>query len=719
MILAYLCFPLVIPFLRTMKIPKNLSGSLKWIILLIVFACYLPALKNQFLLWDDKSYIIENQVVKKISLENTVDYFTHSYVNTYVPVTMLVWNIEYQFYGEKPLGYILLNILLHLCNTLLVYFLVRQWFKNEFVALICMALFGLHPIHVESVAWITERKDVLYTFFFFLSLYQYGKFREATSADGFSREAWRQKNFLFSVLFFFLSLLSKGQAVVLPLILILLDYFEKRKLFSKQQLIEKGPLFLLSVIFGSLAIWFQRSSYGGGWHTYVFGIYDKILLSSFAFVQYILNLLVPLKLSAGYPLPVPGRPLPAEFPFMLILFLLFISGMIFLLWKRNRFGFALAFFFINLILVLDHSSVGKLLMADRFVYVASLGLFLCLAFGLDKLKTDLPAGKYLVYLLIIPYLFLLSMTCYSRCKVWKNEETLFLDALKKYPYNPVICNEIGAYYLHQKEYETALHYYLRGVQQYPGYSDIIINRGLCYYYLDSLPQSMRDITRGLWMNPSVCEGWQYRGRTRIKMKDYTGAVHDFNNPIKLSKGKFAVAYLNRASAYLRMDSLEPALCDCEYYIHKYPENPGGYYTRAQVRERMKNLAGAQSDYEKAVKLDPEDTDFLYALAGFRSETLHDMNGSFEVLLQVVAIDPKHYQAWNDLGVIYYMRGDIQAAIESFTRSIRYSKTYLQPRLNRGMLYMNLGQAEQAKEDISEAKRLGAIIPEEVRTRLGL
>ena len=209
------------------------------LILLIVFGAFLPSLKNGFVNWDDDCYVLNSSSISSsISASNLKSIFTSFSVGHYQPLTILSYAFDYQLFKLNPYYYHLTNLILHLLNSLLVFYLIYLLSGNIGVSFITAILFGIHPLHVESVAWISERKDVLYSFFFLLSciIYLYYLTKERNS-----------KYYLLSLFLFLCSLLSKSMAVTLPLLLLLMDYYLKRKP-NKELLLDKIPYFFLTAI---------------------------------------------------------------------------------------------------------------------------------------------------------------------------------------------------------------------------------------------------------------------------------------------------------------------------------------------------------------------------------------------------------------------------------------------------------------------------------------
>src|SRR6187549_2618519 len=253
-------------------IPKS-GKSNQWIyyslgvILLLSFVIYLPVFNNKFLAWDDNLYIKDNPLIYSINLK---DIFSQYVMGNYHPLTILTFAIEYQFFGLNETGYHVINLLLHLLNVVLVFYVINLLVNNPTVALVAALLFGIHPLHVESVAWAAELKDLLYTFFFLASYIFYLKYLTSP----------QKKLYVLSLLLFFLSLLSKAMAASLPAVLILTDYFKGRKINTKT-LLEKLPFILLSIGFGIVAVWAQKSS--GATEVINFDLLQRIVFACYGF----------------------------------------------------------------------------------------------------------------------------------------------------------------------------------------------------------------------------------------------------------------------------------------------------------------------------------------------------------------------------------------------------------------------------------------------------
>ncbi|OLE52912.1 MAG: hypothetical protein AUG74_21350, partial [Bacteroidetes bacterium 13_1_20CM_4_60_6] len=352
---------------------------------------------------------------------NISEVFSHYFEGNYHPITLIVNSIEYQLFGFKPAGYHAVNLLLHLVNVVLVCHAILLLSGKREVALIAALLFGIHPLHVESVAWVSELKDLLYSAFFLGALICYLRFHDEK----------KKKFYFFSLTLFLLSLLSKALAVSLPVVLLLTDYFRRRKP-SASIWLEKVPFFALSLVFGVVAIFAQHSTPAMRFLD-VYPLHQRVVFASYGFLTYLVKMVVPFSLSAVYPYPVPsGAALPAWlYAYPLALTVLVLYSLRFS--KEIFFGFA--FFLATVFLVLQLLPVGQAIMADRYVYIPSIGIVYLAAEwawrwyrGGNISRSDhKAAGAISAGALIV----LLSATTYARSQVWKDSLTLWNDVISK------------------------------------------------------------------------------------------------------------------------------------------------------------------------------------------------------------------------------------------------------------------------------------------------
>lgn len=255
---------------------------------LTVFSFY-PALSANFVNLDDTAMVTINQYIKDLSISNIISIFSNYHYRMYHPIVTLSYAIEYYFFKLDPFIYHFINIILHLLNTFLVFFIFRKLTKSFAVSYIVGILFAIHPVHVEAVAWVSARKDLLYSIFYLLSILFYIKLPETTH---------KTKIFLLSLFFFILSCLSKPMAVTLPAILILVDYYQNNLSFKKIK--NYLPFALISVVF----IFITVSGYYTIEQKNMSTLYSQticILNAHLNILWYIYNFIFPFKLSCLYP----------------------------------------------------------------------------------------------------------------------------------------------------------------------------------------------------------------------------------------------------------------------------------------------------------------------------------------------------------------------------------------------------------------------------------
>ncbi len=418
------------------------------LILAIIFVVFLPCLKNGFVNWDDDKYIINNPAIQSVSLTNFKKIFTSFIIDNYHPVTIISYLFEYPFFKLNPLYYHLTNVILHLLNCSLVFWLFFIITGRAYVSLAITFLFGIHPLQVESVAWISERKNLLYALFFLGSIICY---------IYYIRKGKALKYYCFSILLFILSLLSKGMAMTLPLILFLIDYFLHRKP-DKFMLIEKIPYFVLSLpiaIITAFCIFLNGVLRTENSYT----LFKVLMLASYGIVFYLSKIFLPFKLSCLYPYySVDNNP---TYLYTLIISLALFVG-IFIFCRRNRkIIFGSSFFLITILPVLQFIPTGAVIVTDRYNYIPSLGIFYIIAVTLswiynNRLKSQ--GARRLLLTAIIFVIAILSLLTWNRCKVWKNSLVLWNDAINKYPgtHIPIAYFNRGIAYANNQKNDKAV-----------------------------------------------------------------------------------------------------------------------------------------------------------------------------------------------------------------------------------------------------------------------
>jgi tetratricopeptide (TPR) repeat protein len=676
----------VMPGNESFVLPFKRLTSVSWLLLSILFITamvYLPAMNGQFV-WDDVHYVQNNPQLRTFDLQ----YIFSSYVmGNYHPFTMLFFSIEYQLFGGNTAGYHLVNLLLHLSNVILVFYTIRSLSKKDTIALIAALFFGIHPLHTESVAWISEQKDLLYTFFFLASYLTYLKYSDTKD----------KRFFYLSILFFAFSLLSKAMAASLPVLLLLTDYFKYKKLETRK-LVEKIPYFLLAVIFGIVAVFAQKSS-AAIQDIGSFPIAQRLMFASYGFVTYLWKLIIPVHLSAFYPYPIRnGEQLPSYFYIFPIVLIALITYAFYSIRTSKYLFFGIGFFAITIFLVLQLLPVGDAVMADRYSYIPSIGIFFLAGICFDWLWRQ--NKKILAAAVFGSFFLFFSVTTFSRNKIWKNSTVLWTDVVNKYPTAAVGHNNLGGTLLNEKKYDEALLHLDLALSLQPNYAEALGNRGIILSTQKKYDAAIKDLDKAILLKPGYADAFNNRGIVLMELLKYPEALADFNKAIELRPG-YAEAYYNRGLLYMNEKKYDEALKE---YNQALALQPG--YTEAIINKNIilgysSNPDDVLKNYSKSIEEKPDDPQLYYS----RGMLFLDMKKYDEALKdfnKAISLKPDFADVYNARGNFFISQKDLPDALNDFTKAIELNASLADAYLNRGNVYRDQNNDELANKDYNKA-----------------
>ncbi len=686
---------------KKIKVSLRSSGSV-WLVALLVAAVtlilYIPALQNDFVNWDDDGYIYENENIRSFDLKLLKWSFTAFYKSNWHPLTWLSHAIDYAIWGLNPAGHHLSSIMLHGMNTFLLCILIFYLLNNSppnpplvkggvrgdfhlrgavIAGGVTALLFGIHPVHVESVAWAAERKDVLSAFFVLLSLIFYVKYvvRQELSKQYFY--------YISSLIFFVLALMSKPMAVTLPVMLVILDIYPFQRLSfrrgikaRKKVIIEKVPFFFFSLVSSILTITAQHA--GGAIKSieaYPLSVRIGVAIKGVCF--YLAKMVYPSGLSPLYPHPKSISFLSFEYLFSIML-LVAISVFCIWAWKRGWkiFMAVWVFYVVTLLPVLGIVQVGAQAAADRYTYIPSIGPFLLIGLGISLTweKTYLKdhaffLSKKLIILPLILILFLLSVLTVKQIKVWSNSITLWTHELKRYPDN-----------------KTAY-----------------ISRANAYAFSDNYIEALKDLNRVIILNPDSAGAYNNRGNAYYALENNQQAIKDYTRAIEL-KPEDAKAYNNRGIAYSTVENNQQAIKDFTRAIELKPEDAKVYYYRGKAYGESGNRQQAIKDFSKSIELNPEDAK-VYYYRGKAYADLGDSQRAINDLDKAIKYDSNFSEAYNNRANVYTRLGDYQKALKDLDKAIESNPGYARAYNNRATAYITLGNYQKGLEDLSKAVEL--------------
>ena len=585
-----------------------------------VFVAYAPALDNDFVSWDDPTYVLERPEVLKPSEAGDARLWRMPVSLNYHPLTMrsLAWNSRNAprvgpLRTPDPRGFILTNIWLHALNTALVLLLVRGLARSGLVpAAFTAMVFALHPMHVESVAWVSERKDVLYTFFLLAALISWMRWlREA-------RWWW----YALALALFVASCLAKAMAVVLPMLMLLLDVWEQRPFRSLRTWVEKLPFFGVSLLFGLIALNVQS---GGDFHGLLavdraLGVtgavaeklpytgFEQFRFGAYGYVMYLVRLFWPAGFSTFHPYPE-GDDLPILFLAAPVLMPLLLVVAVLLRRRSPAWSFGLLFFTVCVLPVLQFLPVGRAVMAERYTYIAYIGP----AFALGLLMQHLLAGRprtWAIAAVAAPGLLLLPITR-MQADVWQNTASLFGQVIQRYPTSPDGYSILGSWYGKRSAQERApalldsAGLMLRQGVRAGAHSSPLFEALATYYGSKGITDSAL-----VWFDRAVAEGpvtgqlMHNRAMARYE-RDPAGSADDLAKAIAIGHVRVGESYALRARLHYRAQRWDEALAEMDAAIRRFGhERADAYLLRGLAAYQLGRRNEARQDAEEALRLDP-------------------------------------------------------------------------------------------------------------------
>jgi tetratricopeptide (TPR) repeat protein len=393
------------------------------------------------------------------------------------------------------------------------------------------------------------------------------------------------------------SILSKAMAVSLPVLLILTDYFKGRKINLKT-LSEKLPFFLIAIAFGIVALLAQKSE--GATNVIVFTFPQRILFACYGFISYLYKLLLPLNLSAFYPYPVKsGENIPLQYYFYLILFVGLVISVFYSLRYTKKIFFGICFFALTVFLVLQLLPVGGAVIADRYSYIPSIGIFYLAGEGFYLLWGR--KQKLIAIILLFGFSVFFSVKTYARCGVWKNDMTLWNDVISQYQTSPLPYNNRGYFFLNEGRNKEAINDFNKAIELDPDNAPTYNLRGMVFIHETRNEEAINNFNKAIELDPDYADAYVNRGWAFMSEGKNKEAINDFNKAIELDPD-YAVAYNGRGIYFTNQERNDEAINDLNKAIELKPGYAEAYFDRGNVSMLEKRYEEAISFYTKAIAL---------------------------------------------------------------------------------------------------------------------
>jgi protein O-mannosyl-transferase len=550
------------------------------VLIIAIGLCFAPSLRNAFVYWDDDTHVLENTLVRSHDPAVVPAIFQSTINKTYIPLSILSFNLEHGLFGFNAFFFHLDNLILHILVCLVIYGLIRRMGFDEKIAFLAALLFGVHPMHVESVAWVTARKDVLYSLFFVLAIDRYWRFLSGAG----------KRDYALALLCGLLSILAKPMALSLPLILVLIDWYKNKKL-TRASLVSVFPFFLVIIPIAWITYSINRTPIANP-------PAESVLIWIWSLAFYLKTFLLPLELIPLYVLPAPVSLVNPVYVMAVAIVAVFGASLIYL--RRNRLViFAAVYFLLSIFYLLRISDVsqnlGPSIVADRFMYLPSLGF--CLLFADAVIRSQKKWAKGLAAAVVMVF----GLQTAAQCLVWKDDITLWDHVINHKQEAYQAYNGRAVARVKRNENALALQDFQQALTLHPNYPRVYYNRGKLFASMGDHERALADFNTAIAMNPNNHKYFLERGVVRSKRNELSEAVADYNEALRLRPDDAGV-YVNRGLTYKKMGNHEAALNDYAKALELAPGLMQVYYNRGALWEETGEYTKALQDLRRAQEL---------------------------------------------------------------------------------------------------------------------
>jgi len=527
----------------------------------------------------------------------------------WAPLMWLSHMLAWQWFGLNPWGHHLMNVLLHAASVALVFLLFQRMTRAMWRSLILAALFGWHPLRVESVAWIAERKDVLSTLFWMLTLLAYLKYVEAGRIQNSKSKVWYGA----ALAMYVLGLMSKAMLVTLPFVLLLLDYWPLERLKPGrvwQLVMEKIPFFALAT--GASIVTFVAQNQGGAVATFEsLPLEARVGNALISYCRYLGKIFWPADLAVYYPHP-------GYWPLAEVMSAgMFLCGITVLLFvKRREYPYLLMgwFWFVGtLVPVIQLVQSGGQAIADRFTYVPSLGVLILIIWGVPELVRGWHQQKPALWVLGSVAIILCLTLTRQQLGYWKNGETLFRHTLEVTSDNELAHNNLGFALDKEGQIDEAMIQFQEAIRLKPDYAEAHYNLGVACLERDQTDEAMIQFQEAIRFYPDYALAHNNLGYALVRKGRTDEAMSQYQEAIRLNLN-YSEAHFNLANAFIRKGRTDKAMSQYQEAIRLKPDYADAHNGLGVALFNQGHTAGAINQFQEAIRLKPDDSEAQRNLA---------------------------------------------------------------------------------------------------------
>ncbi len=681
--------------------PRWLTAAVCLFLALAVWAVFGQTIHYEFTNYDDDDQVYEHPVVKDgLSWQGIVWVFTHSDDGHWIPLNKISHMLDCQFYGLKPGGHHLTNVLLHAAAAILLFLVLRRMTAAIWPSAFVAAVFAIHPLRVESVAWVTERKDVLSGFFFMLTLWAYARYVQKTEIRGwpspmrtlfYIRQPLTSIDYWIALLFFACGLLSKAMVATLPLLLLLLDYWplnrflrpepaaamdrQKRLSVFKRLILEKIPFLGLIVAVG-MGLLFSRDrnnvvvavALQAGRGLVPHRDLSPMVRMGHALLTplvYLKQMFFPAGLAVFSP---PGQNVPCLEMFMAVILLMAVSVVV--LVRRRKQPYLVTGWFWYLVMlapILILIQQGAELRSDRYTYLPQIGLYILVAWGAADLFGHWRYRCALLGSTAAAVLACLLVGAYVQTGYWKNSISLWTHTLACASENPKAHNNFGSALAIQGKWNEAMQHYEQALRLNPDYADAHINLGAALARQGKLAEAIEHYERALQIHPEDAGACNNLGFVLAAQGKREQAIEYYERALQL-KPDSVDAHFNLGNALAAQGNLAQAIEHYEQALQLKPDYADAHNNLGNALARQGKLGEAIKHYNRALQLKPDYADAHVNLGGALATqgNLAEAMQHYERALQLKPDDAYAHYNWGDA---LTTQGKLAEAVQHFQQAL--------------------------------------------------
>ncbi|MGA2071311.1 MAG: tetratricopeptide repeat protein, partial [Sedimentisphaerales bacterium] len=688
-------------------------------------------LSAQALSFDDTQYLVNNALVKSPSWLSAWKFLSQvlepsTVGGYYQPLAMISLMFDYSLGGrvENLMPFHRTSLALHAANAALVIVLLYLLFGEVWIAAAVGLLFGLHPMTVEPIPWVGERKTLLAAFFALWSLLFYLRYTHARTVvaarnvtlakagtgnqSPVSRSTW---GFYIACLFFYLlALMSKPTSTPLPVLMLLLDFWPLKR-FKWQSFLEKIPFFILGGIFAVIT-YISQTRTAITISPVKMGIGRVFFTLCHNIIFYLCKIIWPVNLSSHYPFP---NPLNLSQPMVLAgvigTFILIPLLLISLRWTRAAL-IGWLFFFIAILPTMGIIGFTNVIASDKFAYLPSFGLLMILAFFLCnlwnlRLKKSVISGSKSVVIILFVLILASAESLATRSYLihWRDSVSLFEYMLSKAPNASPPRYNLGVAYGELGRYQEAIEALKQAIRIKPDLAEAHYNLGNAYNSLGRYQDAIESYKQAIRIKPDYAEAYDNLGNAYLELSRYQDAVEAYKQAIRI-KPDYAEVHYNLGNTYSSLGRYQDAIEDYKQAIRINPDYSEAYYNLGVACGKVGHRQEEVEAYKQAIRIKP-DYAKAYCNLGVAYDDLGRRQEAIEAYRQAIRIKPDYAVAYLNLGVTYYRLGRYKDAVEPYKQAIRIKPDFVLAHYNLGVAYLVTGDKESALEEYKILKTLDA------------